>query len=636
MGDLAARLPATWEGDVAWEGAGTEEGRQLPDADWLSALWDLVNEHALAFPPELSHVLAVPLTDGRLASVGYCRQHAALSSAHLASMESLAPEWLSACGCICVADSSADMACESMQGEPITTALSVAAAEQGIPLKRLVSEGYLGSTTFTALCDTLSNLDLDKATLTEQSRIWGVLKQCTIFELLSGVKVNLSASKKNYMLLPNQAWEERLLNLSHLLPWTIIKHHSGTATQKRLWKRLHPLGGLGYNSLSIFLNHDILPAIYSSGSNKLEPLLLHALDDLANMGSPCIAQPLHLFVSGKLLKISKVADSNSSLLRFLFNNQPRFAAFSLLPNAYTLDNRLAFLKTKGLAHEGTADYSFFLDCAKAFIYRCDRHPDMDDSTMLRHSMQLASMLRDNVTAYRRSCGHGLWDRARESLATIPIFMAAQLTLPYKTCTDECLVSLEESADHACHRLVSNILPITHAGMDTAELRRMLELPEGPQAEHVILHLLMTAGERNAELHSQSTAAPIAQMIRQDVAAAYQHIVKEISKQLRNGQDGCLSQTAKDLSEAPWVMVHDHEFVPTEELYFDIDEETQNGTGLAVVQCSMLYISLMQNIIYVEECPVLSAQCYHLICRLHLYHVHAVSILVFHLDMHKPD
>jgi len=173
-------------------------------------------------------------------------------------------------------------------------------------------------------------------------------------------------------------------------------------------------------------------------------------------------------------------------------------------------------------------------------------------------------------------------------------------------------------------------------MDTAELRRMLELPEGPQAEHVILHLLMTAGERNAELHSQSTAAPIAQMIRQDVAAAYQHIVKEISKQLRNGQDGCLSQTAKDLSEAPWVMVHDHEFVPTEELYFDIDEETQNGTGLAVVQCSMLYISLMQNIIYVEECPVLSAQCYHLICRLHLYHVHAVSILVFHLDMHKPD
>ncbi len=541
-----------------------------------------MNEHALADPSELSHVLAVPLTDGRLASVDYCRQHAALSSAHLASMDSLAPEWLSACGCICVADSSADKACESLQGEPITTALSVAAADQGIPLKRLVSEDYLGSTAFTAMCDTLSNLDLDKATPSEQSSIWGVLKLCTIFELLSGVRVNLSTSKKRYMLLPNQAWEERLLNLSHLLPWTIIKHHSGTATQKRLWKRLHCLGGLGYNSLSTFLNIDLLPAIYSSGSNRLEPLLLHALDDLANMRLPCIAQPLHLFVNGKLLKISKVADSTSHLLRFLFKNQPRFAAFSLLPSAYTPESRLAFLKANGLAHEGTADYSFFLDCAKAFIHHCDRHPDMDDSTMLRHSMQLASMLRDNVTAYRRSCGHGLWDRVRESLATIPIFMAAQLSLPYKTCTDERLVSLEESADHACHRLVANTLPITHAGMDTAELRRMLELPEGPQAEHVILHLLMTAGERNAELHAQSTAAPVAQMTRQDVAAAYQHTVQEISKQLKDGQDGCLFQMAKDLSEAPWVMVHDHKFVPTEELYFDIDEETQNGRDLAVV------------------------------------------------------
>ena len=79
--------------------------------------------------------------------------------------------------------------------------------------------------------------------------------------------------------------------------------------------------------------------------------------------------------------------------------------------------------------------------------------------------------------------------------------------------------------------------LAHAGMDTAELRRMLELPEGPQAKHVISHLLMTAGERNAELHAQSTAAPVAQMTRQDVAAAYQHIVQEISKQLESRQAG---------------------------------------------------------------------------------------------------
>lgn len=149
-------------------------------------------------------------------------------------MDSLAPEWLSACGCICVADSSADKACESMQGEPITTTLSVAAAQQKVLLKRLVSEGHLNSTIFTARWDTLSNLDVDTATATEQSSLWGVLKQRTIFELLSGVKVNLSASIRRYMVLPNQAWEERLLHLSHLLSWTVIKHHSGTATEKRL------------------------------------------------------------------------------------------------------------------------------------------------------------------------------------------------------------------------------------------------------------------------------------------------------------------------------------------------------------------------------------------------------------------
>ena len=120
----------------------------------------------------------------------------------------------------------------------------------------------------------------------------------------------------------------------------------------------------------------------------------------------------------------------------------------------------------------------------------------------------------------------------------------------------------------------------------------LELPEGPQAKHVISHLLMTAGERNDELHSKSTAAPVAQMTRQDVAAAYQHIVQEISQQLENKQDGYLFQMAKDLSEAPWVLVHDHKFVPTEELY--LDEESHNGRDLTGVLCSMLYIVLMQK------------------------------------------
>lgn len=36
-----------------------------------------------------------------------------------------------------------------------------------------------------------------------------------------------------------------------------------------------------------------------------------------------------------------------------------------------------------------------------------------------------------------------------------------------------------------------------------------------------------------------------------------------------------------------------QFVPTEELYFDIDEESQYGRDLAVVLCSMLYITIMQ-------------------------------------------
>ncbi len=187
---------------------------------------------------------------------------------------------------------------------------------------------------------------------------------------------------------------------------------------------------------------------------------------------------------------------------------------------------------------------------------------------------------------------------------MPIFVVAELTSPYKSCTDVPLVSLDGSADHNCHRLVASAVPITHSTMDTT-VRGKLELPKGPQTAHVIAHLLMSAHERNEELLSQTPPGRASANVRQDVSLAYQHIVAAIGEHVGARQERKLSDMARNLAGAPWVMVQDQKFVAPEELYFAIDEDTEHGTAmhsklLKLHSCSYtVYIYIHHTIYYIK-------------------------------------
>ena len=92
-----------------------------------------------------------------------------------------------------------------------------------------------------------------------------------------------------------------------LLPWTIVKYHSASPTQKAILRNAGCLG----TSMATFLNTDLLPEIYSSASTDLEPLLLTALDSLAGYTGVQLKQPLKVFVNGKLHRVSTLVDSSS-------------------------------------------------------------------------------------------------------------------------------------------------------------------------------------------------------------------------------------------------------------------------------------------------------------------------------------
>ena len=120
--------------------------------------------------------------------------------------------------------------------------------------------------------------------------------------------------------------------MHHLFPWTIIKHHSATATQREL------LDTAGFKPMNLadFLNQDLLPEMYSSANaDDFEPLLLQALDSLALQPAACLHQPLQIFVNGRLQRVSKLVDSSSELLKDLFTRGSSYAGFELLPGMQT-------------------------------------------------------------------------------------------------------------------------------------------------------------------------------------------------------------------------------------------------------------------------------------------------------------
>ncbi len=153
LADLRDTVPAAWKGGVVFRrDIKPEEG--ISD-DWLASFWEFVSSHHSKVPEELSSILAVPLTGGRIESAEYCCQQVVLSNARLERFGEDAARSLSAAGCLCIVNEKADIVCESKSDDRITGALAAAAARQGVQLRLLVSEQKLGDY-FKGICKVLA------------------------------------------------------------------------------------------------------------------------------------------------------------------------------------------------------------------------------------------------------------------------------------------------------------------------------------------------------------------------------------------------------------------------------------------------------------------------------------------------
>lgn len=370
--------------------------------------------------------------------------------------------------------------------------------------------------------------------------------------------------------------EEQAAAVHELLPWTIIKYQAATMTQRHILSN----AGLRVMQMDSFLNNDLLPEIYSSASLELQPLLLTALDSLAGNARLRLKQPLKVFVNGKLHRVNTLVDSSSELMKALFAKGRGYAGYELLPDEYAKGTRLAALRLQGLAHDDVPDHRCFLACADQFVRL---YEDKDRSpSMSKHSRMLLEMLQRNVDSYYLAAMGG-WEEAVNLICTKPIFVKAAVVAPYEPTPGPVLVSLEDSEDYSHHRLVASAVPVTEPTLgDTTQLRVTLGLPSGPQAMHVVTHLLHTAKTRTTTLHTEQSRAPLHKLIADDVETAYSHIIGEVSQLLSKGESRQLAKLTKRLIEAPWVLVQNPQrFVAPCDLVFDIEEDSEHGTHLAL-------------------------------------------------------
>ena len=114
-------------------------------------------------------------------------------------------------------------------------------------------------------------------------------------------------------LLPNAAWEERWAEVDTKLPFTAVKYHTASVTQRNLLQH----SGLKSPALPAFLCDTLLPGIMDSGDVGAEPLLLQALQDIHDFPADWHRLPVHVFVDGDLKRLSYVMDSSSELLTTL-------------------------------------------------------------------------------------------------------------------------------------------------------------------------------------------------------------------------------------------------------------------------------------------------------------------------------
>ena len=570
MLDVANSLPSAWETDVCK--CTGESGATHPTHKWLKQFWSLMASSLTDKPNELDSFALVPITGNRLASIAHCRHNGALALQHLQGMPDSAATTLTAIGCVCIADRRAESASPiHYSHDSLTTALEAVSCQTGIPLKRLLSRQRLGVMVFHQARQLLAHhVCTSEYWNKDAPAVWQILRQCPLFEDVSGSMVPLLASQK-YGLLPSASWEQRISELSQLLPWTPVRYHKTSELQRQLLKH----SGMKVPSIPQFLRSDLLPAIKSAGADTAQPLLLQALDELAGQPNLKVSTLTEVFVNGSLQPISKCVDGTTSMFRSLFSQHERLSTYILLPDVYSTPQRLAVLRAHGLAHEGTPDTDFFIMCSERFTAVKD---DMSRDDSRRLSRGLANMLQSNVESYKHIM------IARFLLPRRPVFKTADLPFPYTNHGHPAFTSLRGSADHDHYRLVALAIPVTdNSHGDTKELRAKLGLPTEPELQHVVDHLLKMAATGYMESLSKHTSNPMYGILLQDLEAAYQYIVKSISQQLARpeGADSETARVAVRLAEEPWVLVKGCMFVKPHELCFDLEEGTPHGNLFAL-------------------------------------------------------
>ena len=562
--DVANSLPASWRGTVT-QRSHTRDGSH-PGNTWVESFWRMVSSQLWDhLPASLDDILLVPLTGNQLASPIHCKTRHALTCAHLREATSIQPdaaELLSQLGCLCISELWADLvSILPASTEPVTHALRAAASRRSTALHAQISEQHLGKANYSSVCQILTNIQNPD----HQQQVEAFLRQCIVFEDLSGRRVKL-ASMCNAKLLPDEAWECSMASMQDLLPWTIIRYHKASTTQQQLLDS----AGFRCTDTCTFLSKDLLPTVYSSANSKLEPLLLQACDSLASYSSLKLPEGLQVFVNGQLRPVDTLVDSSSPLMKALFARGNCSPDYTLLPAEYAQGNRLSTLYAHGLAHENMPSESFFLACAKQLILL---YKGQDRSrVMIKHSTMLLDMLKRNVKAYL----------SIYMISNQPVLVRASVVSPYDSPAGPPLVSLQDSEDYDHFRVVASTVAVTDPAMgDTTQLRADLGLPSGPQPLHVVDHLLQTAKAQNSQLQSQPGLAAMSKHVQEDVHTAYGIIFKVVSQSLGNpGRQDKLAELTEKLKNAAWVLIPNiQRFVAPTDLVFDVEEDLEGG------QCS---------------------------------------------------
>lgn len=516
--------------------------------------------------------MLVPLMDGGLASASYCISRAALTTKHLPTH--VAPvECLSAVGCLLLKDC-VDKAQVLSQEEPLTAALTATAAHHNRPLQQLVCAEHLGESHLQSMRYLLANqVAVDSS---PQPRLFSVIRQCTIFEDFAGNMVSYSATAWLKML-PDKEWEAVMPLVQHLLPWQPVKYHTGSDMQKKLL--FH--AGLKPVSVTELVCNMLLPHLEPSADSQTEPVILKALDALADLHLPTVSLPSHLYVEEATRPVSSLVDSTCEELQVLFTDrgvasttdssstalaplpQHEGNTYTLLPKQYTVNQRLPLLKRLGICHTNSPNPRFFQACLHKFTECAAR---LEPAQIASCSVFLVQMLRKNIDAYAAADN---WGVVAPQLALCRFLLAASSSLTLEDSTSQ-LVSFFVSQDHTSYHLVSFVRAVTSKMLgDTRELRVKLGLAPAPDVNDVVRHLLLSA----AAWIRLETKGKV-QALLEATKPAYAYIFAHVSEQLQLPMAG--SAVTDMLKQKRWILTQDRSLAMPNSLIFGKDADIEPG------------------------------------------------------------